>query len=641
MTHATHASASVRCGLVIAVLAIAWSGSASIAPAALPPGEQLVPANSKFFATCRNARELDEALNKTLLGQLLDDPAMKPFRDDLKVQLEAQSSKGNIGLGIQLADIRGVCDGQVSMAVVPLTVAAGAPAKTGTIALLDVTGHAAQVTALQQKIAATLAQHKATAQPFTTPSGAKGTHYTIPPKDPGAPTRELVEVVQTVGGDLVWLLGDETSLPTLVSATLAGQKSPLLAEDPNFIKVIAETAPPAGEPAAHVAFYVEPLGLVEALRFYEWPPAKHKPDALAVFRGAGFDAVKGLGGQATADVGDYGMLLRVGIQAPQPWVKSMNMLSFVPGADFAPPAFVADDIHAYASVYLDVVKAFDHFGPIFDGFLEDEGIWADVIKSLEEDPDGPQIKLRKEFFEKLSQRVTGIVDHDPKNPGGASRYLLAFETPDPVGVANVVKRAFANDPNVKPIKIGDLDAYEIVATEEVPPNAPNQQGVVGGQRVLVSALVTVSGNYLFIASNIEILQKVIGPAPTAPLANAPDFVAVNAELKKFLPPAQPQLVGLGFSRLDQLLEADYEQFRLGKMPGGETLLGQLLDLIMRDDEKSGPREKKLDGSKLPPFAQIRKYLSPGGLTLRNTADGFAILALTHEKAAPAAAPAGK
>jgi hypothetical protein len=481
-----------------------------------------------------------------------------------------------------------------------------------------------------------MAQNKATSQPFTTPGGAKGTHYTIPPQAGGTRNRELIEVVETVGGDLVWLLGDEPSLPTLLSATLAGTKSPALAEDGVFQAIVAETAPPAGEPAPHIVFFVEPLGISDAMRYYEDPPKKHKPDALAVFRNAGFDAVKGVGGQATSHVGDYGILIRAAVHAPQPWQKSMNMLTFLPGADFAPPKFVAADVSAYASVYWDAVKAFDNFGPIFDGFLEDEGIWADVVDSLETDPDGPQIKLRQDFFQQLGQRVIGFVDRDPNKQPAGSRSCIAIETPQPANVAAVLKKAFANDPNVEPVKIGDLDGYKIIATEEVPPNAPNQQGVVNGQRVLVSGLVVVSGGYLFIASDVNLLQQVIGPPPANGLANAPDLVAVTAELKKFLPAQNPQLAGLGFSRLDQLIRDDYEVFQKGEMPGAETLLGKLLDAILREEEKEGPREKKLDGTKLPPFAQIQKFLPPGGVTARLTPNGWSFLVLTLEKAAPGA-----
>jgi hypothetical protein len=619
----------------VVVLLSLWCGSPTFAQ--VPPGEKLVPATAKFFLTCRNVRGLEEAARKTQFGHLADDPVMKPFGEDLQLQLDSLFSAADVQLGIRFEDVRGVCDGQASVAVVPLVVAEGAPPKTGTVLLLDVTNHQPQVAQLQQKIAAALAQHNAQAQPLATPGGAKGTHYVVPPKDPTGVQREVVEVVQSVGGSTVWLIGDEPSLPTFCSAALGGAQAPTLDGHDVFAALYKQTTPPPAEPPANIAFYFDPLGFPEALRAYQHPAPKLKPDPLAVFRAVGFDALQGVGGQASLSIGDYGLLVRLGISAPQPWQKSMNMLSFVPGADFAPQTWVAADVAAYAGVYWDVLTAFDHFGPLFDGFLEDEGIWNDVLDSLETDPDGPQIKIRNDFFALAGKRVTGIVDRHTSPGVEGAQYLLAFESTNVAQVAITLKKAFENDKTVSRVKLGDLDAYELTATEDVPPNAPNQQGVVNGQRKIVSGFVTAANGHFFIASDLDILKKVIGPAPAKLLANAPDYVAVTAELKKFLPPAQPQLVGLGFARLDELVRDDYESFRAGKLEYGQTGVGRILSLSLTEEDKVKLREKKIDGSKLPQFEEIKKYLSPMGLIVQTTPTGWSVTGLTYERAVPAGA----
>lgn len=614
----------------------------STAAAQVPPGEKLVPATAKFFLTCRNVRDLEAAARKTQIGRLIDDPQMKPFGDDLRVQLDSLFAAEDIQLGIRFEDVRGVCDGQATVAVVPLVVAEGAAPKTGTILLLDVTNNLPKVAALQAKIAAELAGHNAAAQPFATSGGAKGTHYVVPPKNEGELQREVVEALQTVGGSTLWLIGDEPSLPTFASAALSGNPAPALGGHEGFAALLKQTSPPAAEPPANVAFFIDPLGFPEAMRAYVHPAPKLKPDPLAVFRTVGFDALKGFGGQVSLSVGDYGVLARVGVTAPQPWQKSMNMLSFVPGADFAPQPWVAADVAAYAGLYWDVLTAFDHFGPLFDGFLEDEGIWDDVIDSLTNDPDGPQIQLRNDFFALAGKRVTGIVDRHAAPEADGAQYLLAFDTTDVNKVAQTLKKAFENDNTVMRIKLGDLDVYELTATEDVPANAPNQEGVVNGQRKIVSGFVTAANGHFFIASNLEILKKVLGPPAAKLLAHAPDYVAVTAEMKKFLPPAQPQLVGLGFARLDELVRDDYESFRAGKLEYAQTGVGRILSLSLSEEDKVKLREKKIDGSKLPPFEAVKKYLAPLGLLVQTTPTGWSITGLTYEKAiemdAQAAAP---
>jgi hypothetical protein len=507
------------------------------------------------------------------------------------------------------------------------------------VLLLDVTNHQQQVAALQQKIGAALAQHNAQGAAFTTPAGAKGTHYVVPPKDAAGVQREVVEAVQTVGGSTVWLIGDEASLPTFVSAQLTGAGAPTLSGEAVFGGLMQETSPPQPEPPANIIFFVDPLGFPEALRAYEHPQAKRKPDPLAVFRSVGFDALKGVGGQVSLSVGDYGLLARMGVTAPQPWQNSMKMLTFEPGPDFAPKSWVAADVAAYATVYWDVLTAFDHFGPLFDGFLEDDGIWNDVVDSIKSDPDGPQIDLRNDFFALADKRVTAVVDRHPTPAADGAQYLLAFQTANDAKIAQTLKKAFENDDTVNRVKIGDLEVYELTATEEVPANAPNQQGVVNGQRKLVSGFVTAANGHFFIASELDILKKVLGPPAKQQLANAPDYVAVTAELKKFLPQAQPQLVGVGFARLAELARDDYEAFRAGKLEYGQTGIGRILSLSLSEEDKAKLREKKIDGSKLPAFEQIKKYLAPVGLTVRTTANGWSIMGLTYEKTVPMAAQA--
>src|SRR5262245_36022297 len=147
-TRARRAAAFRQAMMALAAVA----AQAHWAFAALPPGEQLMPSNSVLFMTARSVSELDAATDKTSLGKLLDDPLMKPFRDDLDKQIEANRADDDLRLGIQWNDVRGVCDGQASLSVVPLPPAADGTAKTGTVAVLDVTNHGPQVTALQQKI---------------------------------------------------------------------------------------------------------------------------------------------------------------------------------------------------------------------------------------------------------------------------------------------------------------------------------------------------------------------------------------------------------------------------------------------------------------------------------------------------------
>ncbi len=64
---------------------------------------------------------------------------------------------------------------------------------------------------------------------------------------------------------------------------------------------------------------------------------------------------------------------------------------------------------------------------------------------------------------------------------------------------------------------------------------------------MASSYLTASGNNVYFASHVDMLQKVLGPKPPADLSTAADYVAVSAELGKFLPQQNPNLAYSRFS----------------------------------------------------------------------------------------------
>jgi hypothetical protein len=83
-----------------------------IAYGATPPTEELLPNTTKGYLSVPNVDQLEEAFNKTQMGQLANDPAMKPFIDDLKRQLREQWTKSHQKLGISWEDLDGVPAGR-------------------------------------------------------------------------------------------------------------------------------------------------------------------------------------------------------------------------------------------------------------------------------------------------------------------------------------------------------------------------------------------------------------------------------------------------------------------------------------------------------------------------------------------------
>jgi len=634
--------------------------------AATPPAETLIPGTARAFVSVRNVNELEAAAKKTKFGGIFKEESLKPFVDEIKAQLDSRLKEAQTSLGLKLEDFKDLSDGEVAFAVVDLGTAPDQTfhGKTGTAVLVDATGHDKELAAVRGKITTALNQKNAASAVFTAPSGAAGTRYDIPRE--GLPTVVMVEASITTPAGLLWVVSDSPSLVGIITAAFSGKApAPLadgapatLAEHDTFQKLMKQSKNAAGEPAPLVVGYADPFGLAASLRAYQFPVKKVKPDPLQVAVDSGLTGILGIGGQAVVNAGNLGTLFRIGVITKKPYEKAMKMFAFPVGTDFVPQAWVRNDIVGYTTLYLDSLTAFDNFDPIFDGFLDQEGIFKEVIESLKTDPDGPQVDLRKELFELAGQRLTLILDK--KLPAGpdSSQFVLALEVKKGANeaetqsfaerIAETLKKSFANDPAVEKAEIqlanGKLDVWKITQTEQVPPAAANQVGVINGVRVVFRVYATVHNGHVLIGSDLDALSKVMAPAPAGGLALAPDYVAVTNVLGKYIPTEAPKPISLGFTRLDELVRVDYELYRTGKMAGSKTLVGRIFDFVWNEAEKDGRKLTPLDGSKLPAFEKVQKYLSPTGMVISNTDDGLFLLGFTLENAPPvpaagAAAPA--
>ena len=139
-------------------------------------------------------------------------------------------------------------------------------------------------------------------------------------------------------------------------------------------------------------------------------------------RRQGLDAVLGIGGLVDFSSEGYELIHRTAIYAPPPYTKSMKMAVLPNSSEFTPQPWVPRDISTYTTFYIDMLNAFDNFGPLFDEFVGggEEGVWKrDVLPGLKglKSSSGPQIDLRSEIIEHLGQpdqrhdRLP-IADHD-------------------------------------------------------------------------------------------------------------------------------------------------------------------------------------------------------------------------------------
>ena len=147
--------------------------------------------------------------------------------------------------------------------------------------------------------------------------------------------------------------------------------------------------------------------------------------------------------------------------------------------------------------------------------------------------------------------------------------------------------------------------------------------------LLRHAALTVWEGNLFIASHLDFLVKVIAPAEKAdPLKDDVDFLLVEEELKKFEP--KEKCVRM-FSRTDEEYRPTYELVRQNKMPESETMLARILNGIFGEGKRGEARTQKIDGSQLPDYQVVRRYLGTAGLQATSEAEGWYLKGITLTK----------
>jgi hypothetical protein len=89
-----------------------------------------------------------------------------------------------------------------------------------------------------------------------------------------------------------------------------------------------------------------------------------------------------------------------------------------------------------------------------------------------------------------------------------------------------------------------------------------------------------------------------------------------------------------FSRLDDEIRGSYELLRQGLMPESEGLVGRILNQLLAPEDKHMVREQRIDGSKMPDFQVVRRYLGTLGTYLRTEDNGWYLAGMAVPKETP-------
>lgn len=638
-----------------AALAVATLLPTAASAGAFAPSETVFPATTRGWISVADPQVFQESFDRTQYGQLLKDPVMKPFMDSFRAQLRSAGKQRLGKLGLTLEDLEKVPGGEIAMAALEPQ-----PGTLASILLVDTTGHEAETKALLDQVEKRLIEQKATK---TSGAVAGMTVFQLPPEPNGAAARQRQVAIVSSNGALV--VGDSPAVVGQIVATLKQGRKDSLASLPAYQAVAARCGKELPPSAAPLRWFVDPLGYAKVYQAANPPREKRKgPDYVAILGRQGFDAVKGAGGIVFFDNGTREAQHHTLVYAPpvagrQPFAVdrfdlAARMLQFPNAERIDPPQWVPRDVSSWVTAQWDLANAFASAEPLVDDIVGEKGVFDDVIASLKEDPDGPQIDVEKDLVACLGTRILVLGDYSTPIDVDSERLVIAIEAKDADKVAATVAKSMATDPDMQKIESNGHVIWEMIdrssaipklevetpggaiahADDESDPHHHRKRLREKEEKFLPHSAVTVAHGHLLIASHRDFLERVLTTsAGEGGLAAAADYLVVTGEMKKLFPATSALR---SFGRADESVRPAYEMLRKGEMPKSKSVMGQLLNAVLGDGKEGSVRAQKIDGSSLPDFELIRKYFGTVGLGMESVQEGWYLagVALPRSQAEP-------
>jgi len=619
------------------------------------PSERLLPASTRVWVSVADPQALRKRFERSALGGLVYDPLMSTFLDGLRQQGKTSADPLRGTLEITLEELEQIAGGEIALGVMER-----ADGLLSTVTLVDTSGREDRVKPVVEAVLARLAAKGA--KPLASPPAIKA--FTVPVAAGSGPIaaataapREFAIAVAPAAiilGDRLDAVSDLATLivPAAAGTPAGGGRAESLQSVPAFATVMNRCGNGVPATAATVRWFVDPLAYLAADR-RTYPPKKNRkgPDYVAIMRRQGFDAVNGMGGYLFFGEGNIDLRHNTLVHAPpqngQPFdspdrfQKAARMLRFPNAAAVTPAPWVPAGSASWMSLHWDIANAFDSMQPLVDDIVGEAGVFDDVIASLEDDPDGPQINVRGDLIRHLGSRCVVASDHVTPIDPDCERMLIAIETINPEAASAVIAKGMTSEAGVRQVDVGGHLIWETtapVAAADTKAVADDNDADAASRRrarqrerqekdsVWPNLSVAVAHGHILLASHRDFLERVLASPQMSSIAEDAGYQEVAAELKRLL---GGEWALSSFGRTEKSIRPAYELLRAGRLSESKSLAGTMLRRLLEGDAQEGGKSRdaeqtkqKVDGSTLPEFEQISRYFGVNGTSMQATPDGW-------------------
>ncbi len=551
--------------------------------------EKSFPASTVGFLKIENAAKLREAFQASQFGQLAEDPAVQPLKEDLLSRLEEPNKQLKERLGVTIRELITLPQGAINLAVVTREAAEGKP-PVALFATADAGSNGEKMAEVMAKVNAEAEKNgaKVVSETF------KGQKLSIISSD-----ESTDPLVWTNEGSVYYISSDPAVLKDYL-ANKSGRTESLATND-NYQGVLKSL----GE-NRQVSFFVDVAQVIKLAIASN--PGGNAAQMEAQLELTGINGFKAMGGTFNFNQGDYDQVLKLFLYSPGPAQGILKILA-MPPIDLKPQSWVPANANSYQSFSWDLDAAWKAITE-----LADKNGVGGLIDQAENGIAGPNgdFSFQKDVFGPLGNRITTVSDFKKPITEQSRRYLFGIGLDDEKAFQSTFNKIL--DLTKASPKKRDFQGTTVYDFEI--PEIPNAGAA--GLTLQGPISVTIAKGNLFIASEPTFLEQILRSGGAA-LADSPEFQAVA---KKY--PAMTSI--LSYDKTEEQARLLYDMVK-----------GDGLQKAIDQANANNPGEKvdnPIDPKKIPDFSVFAKYLAAGGTFGVQDENGVTITSFMLRKAKP-------
>lgn len=602
---------------LFSALLIAFFVAGPIARAEQSSYYKLLPESVQAVVWVRNAEDLGNRWNRTLLNDLAKDQEMSKFFSEQQDSIQKKLMDAGWRLGIKPQDLAQYLKSQIAVAWLEKSEARKPYAL---VLIADIEDDKATTEKMLSQIDAELTKNKITKKQLSH-LNQQITQYILP-KRPGQLLEET-SYLAAFSGKL--LVTDDINLMHDLIAKVSGQAvaGKTLAEDEDFV---ASRAQLKISDSANIEYFVRPLGIAKVIRDIGGKKTRNGVDMLVALKNQGFSAVKCVAGEVWFAEGDADISHRGFVLADFPLPGAAGILDFPNEALIEEPKFVNSSAASYLAVKWNAQESFFKVGPLVDELAGAANTFQAVIDGIRKDINGPQVDIKSDVLPLLTNDIVAVTDNEKGEVQlNSRRNLIAIRVKDAAKATKLVDRVMKKENQAKLEKYSDIDIWEfsneaMEGSEEFKEFVDSDEEQPQEEAWLNQWAICVNDDWVLFSSHAQMLKEAIDQSKSDKdrLSAEVDYSRVKRAILQL---SGEDPCAWKITRNQLAFRVQYELFRQGKLQDSESMLASILEKIT--DKNELHKAPTINGHNLPDYEAVAKFLRPSGFKVVATSKGWA------------------